>query len=74
MKSLREYAFAAQTVTSELRQFGAQEAEVSLSEEIKRLQSSVSERDEKLVGKYTLRICALSNFIICSIENNIFNY
>ncbi len=59
MKSLREYAFAAQTETSELRQFGAQEAEVYLSEEIKRLQSSVSERDQKLAGKYTKRVADL---------------
>ncbi len=51
MKGLRECAFAAQTETSELREFGAQEAEVSLSEEIKRLQSSLSDRDQELAGK-----------------------
>ncbi len=52
MKGLREYAFAAQTETSELREFGAQEAEVSLSEKIKCLQSSLSDRDQELAGKY----------------------
>ncbi len=51
-KGLREYAFAAQTETSELREFGAREAEVSLSEEIKHLQNSLSDRDQELAGKY----------------------